>query len=255
MKKSHHQLWKWLLPILGVIIIVTLLWGIQWATYARPPLPEAINALESDNLVWITNEPWLTFSPRQSTPITGFVFYPGGRIDPRGYALLMREIASEGYLVVVPEMPINMAVFNSNIASDIIAYFPEINHWVIGGHSVGGTMAAQYTAKHSEAIEGLAIWASYPANNANLSSLDIPVVSIYGSRELKVNDTSVGERKHLLPEDTLYIRIEGGDHHQFGSYEINPADHLATISRESQHQQIIAATLQILEAVSKLSDK
>ena len=112
-------------------------------------------------------------------------------------------------------------------------------------------MAAQYTAKHPNVIEGLAIWASYPPNSADLASLNIPVVSIYGSRELRVNDTSVGERKHLLPKDTLYVRIEGGDHHQFGSYKINPADHLATTSRESQHQQIVAATLPILEAASK----
>ena len=251
MGKSQRRLFKWMLVSLGIIALAAIIWMIQWATYARPPLPEAIKALESDDLVLITDEPWLTFSPRQNSAITGFVFYPGGRIDPRGYALLMREIASEGYLVVVPEMPINMAVFNSNVASEIIAYFPEIDHWVIGGHSVGGAMAAQYTANHSDVIEGLAIWASYPPNSTDLSSLAIPVVSVYGSRELRVNDASVGERKHLLPKDTLYVRIEGGDHHQFGSYQINSKDHLATINRESQHEQIIEATLPILEAASK----
>jgi len=251
LKKSRSGFLKWLLAILGIVLIAALLWGILWATYARPPLPEAIKALESDNLVQIVEEPWLTFTPKRSTPTTGFIFYPGGRIDPRGYAALMREIASNGYLVVVPEMPINMAVFNSNIASEIIEYYPATNHWVIGGHSVGGAMAAQYTARHADVIDGLTIWASYPPNSADLSHLDIPVVSIYGSREVRVNDTSVGERKHLLPEDTIYIRIEGGDHHQFGSYKINPTDHLATISRKSQHEQIIAATLPILEAVSR----
>jgi predicted esterase len=251
MKKSRSGFLKWLLAVFGIVLIAAILWGIQWATYARPPLPEAIESLESDDLVQITDEPWLTFSPRQSTPNTGFIFYPGGRVDPRGYASLMHEIASNGYLVIVPEMPINMAVFNSNVASEIIDYYSEINHWAIGGHSVGGAMAAQYTAKHPDVIDGLAIWASYPPNSADLSSLDIPVVSIYGSREVRVNDTSVGERKHLLPEDTRYIRIEGGDHHQFGSYKINPDDHLATISRETQHEQIIAATLPILEAVSR----
>jgi predicted esterase len=250
MKKSRRQLLKWLLAISGIVLIVAIVLGLRWATYARPPLPEAIEALASDDRVQVTDEPWLTFMPRQNTPTTGFIFYPGGRIDPRGYASLMREIASSDYLVVVPEMPINMAVFNPNIASEIIDDYPEITHWVIGGHSVGGAMAAQYTAKHSDVIDGLVIWASYPPNSADLSHLDLPVVSIYGSREVRVNDTSVGERKHLLPEDTRYIRIEGGDHHQFGSYQINPADHRATISRQSQHEQMIAATLPILDAVS-----
>ena len=250
-KRSRNSLrtfLKW-----GVVIIFfgVLLWGINWATFTRPPLQEAVEALESDNQVRVTEDPWLTFSPISDSPNTGFIFYPGGRIDPKGYASLMHVIASKGYLVVVPEMPINMAVFNSNIADEIIAYFRDVDHWVIGGHSVGGTMAAQYTDKHPEAIDGLAIWASYPADSTDISDLGIPVVSIYGSRELRVNDTSVGERKHLLPEDTLYFRIEGGDHHQFGSYEIDSEDHLATTGRASQHKQIIQATLDILKVISQ----
>jgi hypothetical protein len=249
--KPPHRFSKWLLAALGVTIVAALLWGLLWATYARPPLPDAIEALRSNELVQVTDEPWLTFAPNHGASITGFVFYPGGRVDPRAYAPLMRAIALDGYLVIAPKMPINMAVFNPNVADKIMAYHPEIEHWIIGGHSVGGAMAAQYTSKHPEDIAGLAIWASYPPNSADLSELAIPVVSIYGSRELRVNDTSVGERKHLLPKTTRYVRIEGGDHHQFGSYETNPADHLATISRASQHAQIIAATLPILEAASR----
>jgi len=227
------------------------LWGVRWATFARPPLAEAVEALESDELVNVIQDPWLTFIPLSDPSKTGFIFYPGGRIDPQSYASLMHVIASEGYLVVVPEMPINMAVFNLNIADEITAYYPEIQNWVIGGHSVGGTMAAQYTGKHPEIIDGLVIWASYPADSTDISDLHIPVVSMYGSREIRVNDVSVEERKHLLPEDTLYIRIEGGDHHQFGSYEINLEDHLAITSRDSQHEQIIQATLEILLVVSQ----
>jgi hypothetical protein len=247
-KKSRVQ--KWLFLIFAVVVIGALFIGVRWATFARPPLPEAMEALESDEQVTVTHQPWLTFSPTQNMSNTGFIFYPGGRVDPRGYASLMRMIASVGYLVVVPEMPINMAVFNANVANEITAYYPEINHWVIGGHSVGGTMAAQYTDNHSDTIDGLAIWASYPADSTDISDLDIPVVSIYGSRELRVNDTSIGEHKHLLPGNTIYIRIEGGDHHQFGSYEIKPEDLLATTSRVSQQEQIIQATLGLLATVS-----
>jgi dienelactone hydrolase len=250
-RKKISRKMGWSLLVFGIVIIGALLIGLQWATFARPPLPEAMEALESDELVTVVQEDRLIFSPTQTTPTTGFIFYPGGRIDPRGYASLMRAITSEGYLVVVPKMPFNIAAFSPNTADEIIAEHPDIDLWVIGGHSVGGTMAAQYTNKHPEVIDGLAIWASYPADNANLSDLDIPVISIYGSREERVNDSSVAQRQHLLPEKTLYIRIEGGDHHQFGSYEINPEDHLATTSRISQHEQIIQATLEILQMVSQ----
>ena len=238
----------WAIPVFGLVLLS--FWGIQWATYARPPLQEAIEALESDGLVMVKHEPWLTFLPADTERKTGFIFYPGGRIDPRGYASLMHAIASEGYLVVVPEMPINMAVFNPNIADEIMDHHPEINHWVIAGHSVGGVMAAQYANENREHIEGLMMWAAYPAGNSDLSDADIPVVLIYGSLDPRVNDSSIDERNALLPEDTQYVRIEGGGHHQFGSYQIKPEEHQAVITRAAQHGQILEAALGLLGDLS-----
>ncbi len=250
MQNSRRRYLKAAAVILVIVVVAGLVVGLQWLTFTRPPLPEARAALASDGLVTVSQDAWLTFAPQEGSPALGFIFYPGGRIDFRGYAPLMRSIAMHGYFVVVPEMPFNIAAFGPNAADEIIASFPEIESWVIGGHSVGGTMAASYTDNHPADIDGLAIWASYPADNVDLSDLDIPVISIYGSRELRVNDTSVAERRHLLPGDTRYIRIEGGDHHQFGSYEISLEEHLATTSRDTQHQQILEATLELLDAVS-----
>jgi pimeloyl-ACP methyl ester carboxylesterase len=242
---------RWFLVTLSVVVIGATIWGIRWITYARPPLPEAVHALKGDDLVEVETGPWLTFAPTGVAPTTGFVFYPGGRVDPRGYSVLMKAIASEGYMVVVPKMPFNIAAFRPNVATQIVAAHPEISRWAIGGHSVGGAMAAQYTHTHSESIDGLAIWASYPPGNADLSGLALPVVLIYGSRETTVTDDSVAERQHLLPADTRYVRIEGGDHHQFGSYAIDPSDHRATVDRISQQDQIVRQTLELLETVSK----
>ena len=238
------------LLLLLLLVVVLAFVAYRLLTAERAPLPEALEALASDARVEVTENPWLTFAPVEVASNTGLIFYPGGRIDPTGYAHLMKAIASEGYLVIVPEMPLNIAAFHPNVANEIIAAHPEIDRWVISGHSVGGAMAAQYTHGHSENIAGVVIWASYPPDKADLSGLDIPVTSIYGSRETRVTDSSVAERQHLLPADTIYVRIEGGDHHQFGSYEIDPEEHRATITRESQQEQILEATLSLLEVVS-----
>ena len=248
-KPSSNKV-RWLLVILLIIFAGLLLWGINWATYARPPLLEAVAALESDERVEVTQAPWLTFTSAQTAPDTGFIFYPGGRIDPKGYAPLMQSIAAEGYLVVVPEMPINMAVFDATIADEIVAAHPEISNWAIGGHSVGGTMAAQYTKAHLETIDGLVIWASYPADNADLSDAELPVTLIYGTQDPRVNDESVAARKQLLPANTNYVRIEGGDHHQFGAYEIKPEEHHAIMGADEQQEIIIQTTLSVLNAIS-----
>jgi hypothetical protein len=242
---------RWLWISLLIILLGALGCGIQWATYARPPLNDALAALESDNAVRIETEPWLIFTPQDVEPTTGLIFYPGGRIDPRGYASLMRPIAEEGYLVVVPSMPINMAIFNANAAGQIIDHFSSIESWAISGHSVGGVAAAIFTSKNPDLIDGLAIWASYPANSTDLSGAGIPVYSIFGELDPQADPASVQERANLLPLDTVYVTITGGDHHQFGSYLIDPENDLAIITREDQHQQIVQATLELMARIAK----
>jgi predicted esterase len=244
---SRSKLWLWLIVVLIVLALGLSVWAINWVTYARPPLAEAVAALAGSATVEVRQEPWLAFLPTQAEPDVGFIFYPGGRIDPRGYATLMQTIAAEGYLVVVPEMPLNMAAFDPDVAGEIMAHYPDVSRWVIGGHSVGGTMAAQYANNHRQEIAGLVIWASYPAGNADLSGTDIPVALIYGTLDPRVNDAAVSQRKHLLPADTLYVRIDGGDHHQFGTYKIDPKNDHATIGRAAQHEQIVQPTLELLK--------
>ncbi len=242
---------RWILIALAVILAGTLIWGISWATYSRPPLPEALTALESDDLVKISQDPWLTFTPSGDIK-AGLIFYPGGRIDPRGYAPLLREIASEGYLVVVPSMPINMAIFDTNAADEIIDHFSKIKNWGIAGHSVGGTSAAIYTANNPGKIAGLAIWASYPPDSIDFAEADIPIYSIYGELDPRVNRQSVADRKYLLPSSSVYVEISGGDHHQFGSYLTEPEEDLATIPRAVQQEQIIEGTLDMLAEISRV---
>ena len=62
-----------------ILIILALLIGgfVIWANDALGPMPEALEALESDELVIVETEPWLIFTPTESEPTTGFIFYPG----------------------------------------------------------------------------------------------------------------------------------------------------------------------------------
>lgn len=247
---NSRQKRLWLAGLLVLLIALGVVGG-RWLAYERAPLPQAVAALESDAAVTVVQTPWLTFTPQDAPVTTGFIFYPGGRVSYLGYADLLRAIAEEGYLVVSPKMPLNIAVTNPNAANDIIAAYPEIRQWVIGGHSVGGVMAAQYTGKHSDQIAGLVIWAAYPTNNAGLAGLDMPMAVIYGSLDPAANDEQVLARRQLLPADARFARIEGGDHHQFGAYVIQPDEHHATISRAEQYQQILAATLDVLRQASE----
>lgn len=238
--------WWWLLAL---ILVLVLIGAAFWATRASGPMPEALAALESDSRVSVSTGPWLVFRPTAGIPNTGVILYPGGRVDPRSYAPPARDIASEGFLVVIVPMPLNLAVLGADRATDVLAAFPEVRSWAIGGHSLGGAMAARYAHRSPESIEGLILWAAYPATGDDLSDYDLAAVSIYGTRDGVSTVEEITVSQSLLPLHTSWVPIEGGNHAQFGWYGPQSGDMIATISREEQQQQTVAASLALLSTL------
>ena len=113
----------------------------------NPVMPEAVDALNSRNgvqVVQTSGADWLVFQPDQENVDTGLIFYPGGKVDYRAYAPFAQQVASQGFLVVIPKMPLNLAVFGVDEAAKVIQSYPQIQHWAVGGHSLGGSMAAHF---------------------------------------------------------------------------------------------------------------
>ncbi len=222
-----------------------------WGLTPARPMPEAIAALSSDGTVSVSTQHWITFEPTQKDPQAGLILYPGGRVDPRAYAPLARAIAEQGYTVVIVPMPLNLAVFGAGRAASVIEALPRITTWVVGGHSLGGAMAAHFTNENPGLVRGLALWAAYPAESNNLSRADLQVVSIFGTRDGLATRDKIDASRTLLPADTDWVPIEGGDHAQFGWYGAQSGDLPASITREAQQSQIVAATVRLLESVSR----
>jgi dienelactone hydrolase len=241
--------WWWLLPLL---LILALGGFVIWASTAATPMPEALAALQSDAQVEVETEPWLVFRPVGGNPTVGLVLYPGGRVDPRAYAPTARALAQEGYLVFIVPMPLNLAIFAPDRAAEVMAAFPEIGRWAVGGHLLGGAMSARFAYQNSEAVKGLVLWAAYPASTDDLSGHSLTVTSIYGTRDGLATEDKIAASRTLLPLDTSWMAIEGGNHAQFGWYGPQSGDNAATISREEQQKQILAATLLLL---SRLVDQ
>jgi dienelactone hydrolase len=237
---------RWWL-FLGLLIALAAGGFVAWASLVPAPMAQAVAALESDAQLQVENERWLVFSPVQTTPRTGLIVYPGGRVDPRAYAPLARAIAQQGYLVVIVPMPLHLAVFGAEKAGVVIERYGDVQHWAIGGHSLGGAMAARFAYVHPERIAGLVLWASYPASGNDLSARDLPVTSIYGTRDGLATASKIDASRALLPGTTRWVAIAGGNHAQFGWYGSQSGDNAATIDREQQQAQIVAATCALLE--------
>jgi pimeloyl-ACP methyl ester carboxylesterase len=234
---------------LVVLLLAVAAGFVLWAENPLGPAPEALSALQSDARVTVTTGDYIVFEPTGEQPATGLIFYPGGRVDARSYAPALRQIAAQGYLVVLVRAPLNLMVFAPGKAADVIPQFPAIQHWAIGGHSLGGAMAANFAYTHPGAVEGLVLWASYPAGSNDLSQAGVKVLSIYGSEDMAGMEPFEASRA-LLPADTTWVVIPGGNHAQFGDYGPQPGDNPASIDRASQQSQAVAATLEFLRSLA-----
>lgn len=246
-KRSRYLL---ILPgLLGVLLIAFTL----WASLIPAPMAEALEALRSDAQVLVGSVPWLTFQPASEDPQAGLILYPGGRVDPRAYAPLARTVAEQGYLAVIVPMPLNLAIFAPGRAGEVIEAYPDVESWVIGGHSLGGAMAAQFAGQHPTQVEGLLLLASYPASNNDLSQFDLLLTSIYGSVDGLASPEKITASAALLPTNTVWVAIEGGNHSQFGWYGFQKGDNPANLSRQEQQTIILSATIDLLRRVEKIS--
>ena len=162
----------------------------------------------------------------------GFIFYPGGKVEHSAYIPLMEELAEKGIFCVLVEMPFHLAVFDVDAAAGIQEKYPEIENWYIGGHSLGGAMAASYLSENADLFEGLVLLGSYSASD--LSQTDLRVLSVYGSEDLVMDREKYEQNKKNLPSDFTEIVIDGGCHGYFGMYGAQKGDGIPEITNEEQ---------------------
>ncbi len=228
--------------MLGVVAVL-LLCGVCWAYVADDYHADdaAVAAMSPAADIAVKQKGNnLAFIPEGAE--TGLIFYPGGKVEYTAYAPLMRALADNGVLGVLVRMPLNLAVLNMNAANSIPEQYPQIKHWYIGGHSLGGSMAASHAAKNTSNYDGLALLASY--STVDLSTSGIPVISIYGSEDGVLNMEKYAEYKCNLPAAFEERIIEGGCHAGFGGYGPQDGDGVPTITGEEQ----IAETVRLLTA-------
>jgi hypothetical protein len=180
---------------------------------------------------------------------TGLVFYPGALVDPRAYAHILRPVAEAGHPVVIIKFPYNLAIVQNGAAGRVVGdRDDDITQWVLGGHSLGGAMASAWSESPRDELVGLLLYAAYPVNPMTGVALD--VVSIYGTEDQLATVDDIDASRDDLPADTTFITIEGGVHAFFGDYGSQRGDGTPTISRADAQEQIITATLEMLERVT-----
>lgn len=250
---SKRRRGRLVLAIVGPVFAAGWIAALAWLRPHSATEP-ALSAMRSDSSVSVSESATqIVMRPAHGADATGVFFQPGALVDARAYAAALRPEAEHGHIVVIAKQPLDIAFLATGAFSATQQRFPKVKGWVIGGHSLGGTVAAleanqRQHDKNSPAI-GLFFWASYPANDLH-TALRIPVTSISGSRDGLATPEDIAASRRNLPDATTFTVIQGGNHADFGAYGPQPGDNAGTITPASARQQIVAATTAFVDRLS-----
>ncbi len=232
MKKKMKRRYIVLLTVVS-IVIAAVLGFLSWTAFYYHADATAVSFAQNDST--LINEGSLTILPEEDSS-TAVIFYPGAKVEAIAYLPILEQIREEAHVTcILVHMPLNLAFFNVNAADQIIEDFPDIKAWYLAGHSLGGAMASSYAAKHQDKLQGLIlmgayIYGDYPAEKA---------LTIYGSLNTQV------EAKINYTENV--VRIEGGNHAQFGNYGKQKGDADAVISAAQQQKEAVEAVVEFMK--------
>ena len=233
-------------------IIILLLFSSVFLIWAKNNYKSdniAKNYLKSDKYISVTQGAYIEFTPKNNMKDVGFIFYPGPNVQEESYAPLCKEIARYGYKTIIVPMPFNLVTLDWDEGTEVIKHHPNIKKWVIGGHSLGGTMASKFVYnKKPESIKGIVFYASYPLK-VDFSKSNLKALSIYGSKDSILDKSKLENAKKLLPNKTIHVEIQGGNHCQFGNYGFQKGDSKAHISRAHQQKIAVEYTVRLLKSI------
>ena len=147
-RKKRRDLRALLLTFLLILLLTGIFFGYVSVYY--PADETALAALRSDGAVTVTQTEtgWFFDGPSETDAL---IFYPGGKVEETAYAPLLREIAEGQMDVFLLKVPFRLAVLAPGKAEAVMAAFAYEN-WYVGGHSLGGAIAADFAAKHGDGL-------------------------------------------------------------------------------------------------------
>jgi dienelactone hydrolase len=233
----------------AMLLVAAALAGLVYLETPYGP-EEGPDALAPGVSVAETDEGYVLRGGPVTADTVGLVLYPGARVAPESYLpVLSALVAERDVVVVVPEMPLNLAVLDVDAADDAVEASPDVERWYVGGHSLGGAMACEYAADTDERVEGLVLFASYCASD--LSESELRTLSVLGSADGVIDEEREREARTNLPPDAAIVEIEGMNHAQFGDYGPQRGDGEPRISDREARELLTDVLLEWFEPATE----
>jgi hypothetical protein len=223
-----------------------------YMTFAFSPTGYGPEVLQPDAAIDVQDtDGWLAFLPRRAAAgVSALVFYPGCPVPADSYAPFGRAVAEHGHPAYIIRVPQRCATTKEQQVALYAAterlLASSRRPWVLAGHSRGGAHASQFAADHPAELAGLFLEGTTHPRDVDLSGLRIPVVKVIATKDGVAPEARSRANARLLPPSTTWVRIEGGNHAQFGYYHFQLWDGRPTISRAEQQRQVVQAVVELL---------
>ncbi|WP_424447231.1 alpha/beta hydrolase [Microbacterium arborescens] len=235
------------LSVAGILvagIIGILIWSQVGVMEAEPGPLDAVRA--DDRVVMSEVDGSVVLEPVSGPAEVGLVFVPGAKVQAEAYAAILADVVAEDDVTVVITRPwLNLAFFDPRPLSSFTELVPDVDTWLVGGHSLGGVRACQLAPD----ADGLVLFASYCATD--LADSGAPVLSLSGSEDGLTTPQKVDDNRHLLPADATFVEIPGASHASFGDYGPQSGDGTPTISDPDMRADVTAALSQLVTTLPR----
>ena len=204
----------------------------QVADAAQLTTPPGVTVTDSSDGILLTP------TGSRTAGTAGVAFLPGALVDSRAYIPLLTPVAQAGHPVFIAKLPMGVAFLQPDVVGAARLADRRTQEWVVAGHSLGGAVGSDQAVRDGV---GLILLAAYPIND--ISSADIPVLSISGSNDGLTTPADVEASRKQLPAGTEFVIIPGANHAYFGDYGAQSGDGQASISRQDAQEQITRAII------------
>lgn len=240
-----------LLGVIGVLVLAcTWLAAVAWLKPFSAVEP-ALAAMESSAAVTVEESATAVTLLPAAPSGRGLLYQPGAKVEARAYAAMLRPLAEAGITVVIPKQPLGIAFLSTGALDGARESHPDVQAWAVGGHSLGGTVAAQIADADDEGspgavdgqapVTGLLLHASYPAGDMS-TTLTAEVLSVSGTADGLATPADIEASAADLPPGAAFLPLEGVVHAFFGDYGPQPGDGVPGVTQDEARTSISDAS-------------
>lgn len=202
------------------------------------------------------------------TSLPAIVYVQGGAVSTDRYDWLATELARSGFVIALPEHPLQLAFFSIDRARATADFLRQVrtgsvlegvvdgNRLGVAGHSLGGVVAGK--AAISANLQALAFNASYPdtADSQAIAAFNRPALSLAGELDCSAKLEQVSQGFDRLSSPAALVVLSGVTHYQFTDSQREDDQRGCTpgLSLDEAHRRIAQAMTAFFRAAMPADD-